>query len=146
MARAQDRWDRHLSRIVKGTAKNLRRYVNMLLDKHSITLDELYEMQREAEKAEHPFDRDEVIDMVVDFIKDLEDQGYSSGTRRNAVQAFSTLFRVLKCPEFKFPKEFLPEVYNEGQRIITKSQILEAWDQCYGINKLREPFPKTKPS
>ena len=137
MANALSYWERHLDRKAPDTVKGYRKHFNRFIERTGLTAEELYEMQKRAEKAEDPRDTGEAVDLVVDHIKWMMAEGYSAGTIGLFVTAINVFFNVNKCEGFDIPKEDIPFADHDGQHVITKAQLRKVWDRTGEEFKLR---------
>lgn len=137
MAKAQEYWDRHLSKKEPDTQRGYRDQFKRFLERTGLSAEELYEMQKRSEAAEDPRDTGEVVDLVIQHIKWMETEGLKAGTIKNFVITMNMFFKVNKCDGFEVPKEDVPFADPDGQYVITKAQLRKVWDSTAKEFKLR---------
>jgi len=121
--RAWDRFMRKLDRRSPGTRKIYLDSINTFFERIEMDAQELYEFRRKGRTSDDPLDRDEVEQMVSDFVHHLsEERGLAPGTVWNHIKPLALFFKAVKMPldmeEIDAPRK----IYN-GQRNISAEQI-----------------------
>lgn len=137
MTTAESYWEKHLDKKSPRTAYNYRKRFNNFLEFVGLTHEGVYEMQRAAEMAEDPREGDVVVDLAVEFVRHLTQKGYAPGTISGHVTAIKMFMISNKCKGFEISKDEIPYVDSDGSHVITKHQIVIAWDSVSQEFKLR---------
>jgi len=119
-------WEAELRNRAPSTRRNYKLYFNKFIKSVGVTPEQLYEMQRQAERAEDPRKRDGVAPLVKNYMHDLMAKGMAPGTARFVAKAVRSFLDANKL-ELKLRKWEKPAKIYEGQRIITKKQIRQLY-------------------
>lgn len=137
MASAESYWEKFLGRKAFATARGYRTRVNAFLEYAGLTHEGLYDLQREAERADDPREGDVVVDLAVAFFKHLAEEGFAPGTVSGHASAIKMFMVSNKCNGFTIPREDVPYVDADGSHVITGEQYEVAWDSVSQEFKLR---------
>lgn len=127
MSRIKEKWNEALALRSDSTRRNYRTYFKRFLDKTGLTPEELYHMHLESTRSEDPLDQDVVATKVKRVMKDMEREGYKSGTTRTIYKSVRLFLKSCNLP-FELDRYEKGRVVNEEIDNIKTEQIRTLYD------------------
>jgi len=131
-----DWWEIELKSLSPETRKAYLRHFNKFIAKYDITSEQLYNMHKESLDIEDPRERKQVALMVRDWMKELEKEGYQTGSIRNMIKSISSFFSANEL-QFSIKRKDRPIVIHNGQRVIRPELIKKLFDSVGAECRLR---------
>lgn len=118
---AESYWDKALKRRSPSTVESYRRYMTKFLEWSSLTMEELYNLQKKALASDDLRDSDEAVHLVGEYMDHMQSQGLSNSTQNMFLKAMNSFFEANKLPFNS--KSLRKRRISNGVQRITKTDI-----------------------